>query len=87
MYNLRKYSDKQINNRLKKDFKKTYQIKYFLVVLGPNFLYIIYMLLFLTMAYKTNKIFFKIFPLFPKKPLTYIYFTAIIRVHKHRDLN
>lgn len=31
--------------------------------------------------------FFKIFPLFPKKPLTYIYFAAIIRVHKHRDLN
>ena len=37
MYNLRKYSDKQINNRLKKDFKKTYQIKYFLVVSGAKF--------------------------------------------------
>ena len=34
-----------------------------------------------------NKKFFKIFLLFPQKPLTYICFAAIIRVHKHRDLN
>jgi hypothetical protein len=34
-----------------------------------------------------NKKFFNIFPLFPKKPLTYKALPAIIRVHKHRDLN
>jgi hypothetical protein len=65
MYNLRKYSDKQINNRLKKEHKKIYQIKIFLAVFVVKFcIHYIYTIILANDNHDKQKI-FQYFSTFP----------------------